>query len=212
MACSGRRPRRPPLERHPAALCSLPRSAFGETRECRRLCRGTGTSHEAKVKVKVVLLFAFVAFASAGCNAQKDATQPAELMGGSLPGSADAKRYVENIEVPQLELCVLDAGAIPPSKLGGASPACNARVSFTPSAIEPERIDGDLGVILRLTPADQDKLSDISGSFVKRYVVLLKGGTVVSISLLLGGRVTELHISFPTEADSDLFFRTLFAR
>ena len=160
--------------------------------------------------MKNQLLLAFLTVGSGACAAKSAGEKDSAPIPGSN-SSIDAREEIKKIRLPELEICLLDPALEPPSILGGPSPGCASRTSFTPGGLEPERTDGDLGVILMVSPGDQSRLSDFSAAHANQSAVLLKSGKVVKNLWITGERVTELHISFATESESDLFFRTLFA-
>lgn len=158
--------------------------------------------------MKELSFLAGLALATASCDARVAAAENTN----AHRVSPDARRQVEAIKVPQLEFCVLNEGSVPPSKLGGSSPPCSSKYSFTPTGIRPERINGNFGVILILTARDKEQLSAVGGASVRRSAVLLRCGVVVSNFLILGNRMTDFHIAFDDKGESDIFFHALFGK
>jgi hypothetical protein len=145
-----------------------------------------------------------------GCAAG-DAAAKGDSASAATDEAADAKRQLANIPLPELQFCALAKDVLPPSSLGGASPTCVSRFTFTPSGIEPKRIDGRLAVVLKFAPADLERLSDFLKPLVKRSAVLLRDGVVLNNYMIVDDRVTELLVVFGTESETDNFLRALFA-
>jgi hypothetical protein len=155
--------------------------------------------------LKYLFLAAAAGFGPLGC------AETTPEAGSINKQPTDVRSQVESIAVPELQMCALEKGSVPPSKMGGVSPKCASRLTFTPSGIQPRRVGGEFAVVLKLAPPDQERLSKFFKPLVNRYAVLLRGKTVVRNYLIVGDSVTELLVTFDTEADKDAFFRALFA-
>ena len=158
-------------------------------------------------------LLILAALASTSCAARTTPpVAPPGPAGSVAQNRVAAKAEVDAIELPELILCVLKRGALPPPRRGGESPSCVARTTFTPIGMVPERsAEGEFGIILKLSSEDQNRLSHFSEQFQNQYALLLRRGAVLSNFVVVGGKTKEFHVVFDDEEDSDLFFRTMLA-